>query len=72
MSTRTLQSAEVRWFFDENDSRVASLKTRFGHVKPQGARRDQYAQRAGACVRVLAENGVSADVANGALVELGR
>ncbi|HEU4533239.1 MAG TPA: hypothetical protein VFS00_03945, partial [Polyangiaceae bacterium] len=31
-----------RWFFDETDPRVAPLKARFAHVKPQGRRRDQY------------------------------
>ncbi|HEU4412612.1 MAG TPA: hypothetical protein VFS43_45635 [Polyangiaceae bacterium] len=42
MGAHTLQSAEVRWFFDEGDPRVASLKARFGHVKPEGERLDHY------------------------------
>lgn len=42
MGAPTLQSAEVRWFFDEGDTRAASLKARFGHVKPEGERLDRY------------------------------
>ncbi len=42
MGAHTLQSAEIRWFFDEGDPRIAGLRARFGHVKPEGERLDHY------------------------------
>jgi hypothetical protein len=42
MGATTLQSAEVRWFFDDGEPKVGALKARFGHVKPEGERLDHY------------------------------
>jgi hypothetical protein len=42
MGATILQSAEVRWFFDETDPRSASLRSRFGHSKAEGERVDHY------------------------------